>query len=134
MQLVLDSNEYLFAFGIERKPACEALFDALLEASARYRLRISRTILEEVRRNAAPQRFRDFWLFLQALGVIVDEDWEAANIFLRSRTRAPIKYSTRFAITPKCSRPRNSRLLAMLFTLLPAPNLPGVGVAVNGGF
>ena len=76
MQLVLDSNEYLFAFGIERKTSCEALFHILLEAPAKYRIRVSRTILDEVRRNTAPQRFRDFWLFLQALAVAVDEDWE----------------------------------------------------------
>lgn len=76
MQLVLDSNEYLFAFGATRKPACEALLKILLDAPTPYQLRISRTILEEVRRNTAPQRFRDFWLFLHALGAAVDEDWE----------------------------------------------------------
>ena len=76
MQLVLDSNEYLFALGAERKPACEALLSTILEDPATYRIKLSRTILEEVRRNTAPQRFRDFWLFLQALGVSVDEDWE----------------------------------------------------------
>ena len=30
MQFVLDSNEYLFAFGIERKSSCETLFQTLL--------------------------------------------------------------------------------------------------------
>ena len=76
MQLVLDSNEYLFALGAERKSASEALLNTILEDPAAYRIRLSRTILEEVRRNTAPQRFRDFWLFLQALGVSIDEDWE----------------------------------------------------------
>ena len=78
MQLVLDSNEYLFAFGIERKPSCETLFRIFLEAPAKHRIRLSRTILDEVRRNTTPRRFRDFWLFLQALGVSVDEDWEVS--------------------------------------------------------
>jgi len=78
LQLVLDSNEYLFALGAERKPACEALLNTLLKDPTTYRLRISRTILEEVRRNTAPQRFRDLWLFLQALGVSADEDWEVS--------------------------------------------------------
>jgi predicted nucleic acid-binding protein len=78
LQLVLDSNEYLFALGAERKPACETLLNALLKDPATYRLRISRTILEEIRRNTAPQRFRDLWLFLHALGVSVDEDWEVS--------------------------------------------------------
>ena len=76
MQLVLDSNEYLFAFGYERKRPCEALFQTILKVPAKYQIRISRTILEEVRRNTVPQRFRDFWLFLQALGISLDEDWE----------------------------------------------------------
>jgi len=78
LQLVLDSNEYLFALGAERKPACEALLNVILEDPTTYRIRILRTIQEEVRRNTAPQRFRDFWLFLQALGVSVDEDWEVS--------------------------------------------------------
>jgi hypothetical protein len=76
LQIVLDSNEYLFALGAERKPACEALFKTILDAPGRYQIRIVRTILEEVRRNAIPQRFREFWLFLRALGVSMDEDWE----------------------------------------------------------
>ncbi len=76
MQLVLDSNEYLFAFGSERKPASATLLKTLLEAPTTYQLRVSRTILEEVRRNTAPQRFRDFWRFLEALGVSINEDWE----------------------------------------------------------
>lgn len=76
MQLVLDSNEYLFALGSERKPSSVALLNLLADHPATYQLRVSRTILQEIRRNTAPQRFRDFWLFLQALGVAVDEDWE----------------------------------------------------------
>ena len=76
MQLVLDSNEYLFTFGVERKAASVSLLERILAAPARYQLKVSRTILEEVRRNAAPQRFREFWLFIKALGVVVDEDWE----------------------------------------------------------
>lgn len=74
MQLVLDSNEYLFAFGSERKPSAVALLNLLVDHPAKYQLRVSRTILDEVRRNTAPQRFRDFWLFLQALGVAMDEE------------------------------------------------------------
>jgi len=76
LQLVLDSNEYLFAFGSERKPSAVALLNLLVDHPAKYQLRVSRTILDEVRRNTAPQRLRDFWLFLQALGVAIDEDWE----------------------------------------------------------
>ena len=45
MQLVLDSNEPLFALGAERKPACEALLNTILEHPAAYRIRLSRTIL-----------------------------------------------------------------------------------------
>ena len=36
MQLVLDLNEYLFALGAERKPACEVLLSTILEDPAAY--------------------------------------------------------------------------------------------------
>ncbi len=47
MLLVLDSNEFIFGFGIARKPSCETLLDALIESSP-HSLRIPRLIIEEV--------------------------------------------------------------------------------------
>lgn len=76
MRLVLDSNEYLFAYGRQRKPACQALLGHIVSNPRRYVLRVSRTILEEVRRNVASRGFKEFWVLLRALGVSIDEDSE----------------------------------------------------------
>ncbi|MBI5244864.1 MAG: type II toxin-antitoxin system VapC family toxin [Elusimicrobia bacterium] len=75
MQLVLDTNEFIFAYGHERKASCQALLGEIAARPRKYELKISRTIVEEVRRNIAPRSFGDFWDFLEALGVAVDEDW-----------------------------------------------------------
>ena len=76
MQLVLDSNEYLFAFGVERKPSCQILLRHIVSNPKKFRIRVSRTILEEIQRNTAAQPFKDIWVFLRTLGVSVDENWE----------------------------------------------------------
>lgn len=75
MLLVLDSNEYLFVFGAEPKSPCEALLARIGSDPERYRVRVSRTILDEVRRNLSSRRFADFWSFLQTAGIEPDEDW-----------------------------------------------------------
>lgn len=76
LQLVLDSNEFLFAYGHERKAACQVLLERIVSQPDKYELKVSRTIVEEVRRNIAPRNFADFWALLDALGVTVDEDWQ----------------------------------------------------------
>ena len=76
LQLVLDSNEYLFTFSRQPKLSSESLLEKIISKPEEYKIRASRTILEEVRRNASPERFKDFWSFLQAAGVSIDEDWE----------------------------------------------------------
>lgn len=73
MQLVLDSNEYIFGFGVARKPSCEALLDAIIE-SPLHTLRIPRLIVEEVGRHLTPEEFREFIDFIISLTVI-DEDF-----------------------------------------------------------
>jgi hypothetical protein len=40
------------------------------------RIRASRTIIDEVGRNLAPDRLKDFWSFLNALAIHPDEDWQ----------------------------------------------------------
>jgi predicted nucleic acid-binding protein len=71
--LVLDSNEFIFGFGIARKPSCAALLDAITE-SPPHALRIPRLIVEEVGRHLTPEEFREFVGFLLGLTVI-DEDF-----------------------------------------------------------
>jgi len=71
--LVLDSNEFIFGFGVARKPSCEALLDAITEAPS-YAIRIPRLIVEEVGRHLTPEEFREFIDFILSLTVI-DEDF-----------------------------------------------------------
>jgi len=51
LRFVLDSNEYLFAFGVSRKPASVALLDALVDHPETHAVRIPRLIVDEIRRN-----------------------------------------------------------------------------------
>ena len=76
MQVVLDSNVYIFALEPFGKTECEAVLDEIVDHPTRYRVRASRTIIDEVGRNLAPDRLKDFWSFLNALAIHPDEDWQ----------------------------------------------------------
>lgn len=73
MLLVLDSNEFIFGFGVARKPSCEALLDAITDAPVTA-IRVPRLIVEEVGRHLTPEEFREFIEFIASLTVI-DEDF-----------------------------------------------------------
>lgn len=73
MLFVIDSNEYIFAFGsLKESKACEFL-ERLLEEGHLHTLCIPRTIFEEVKRNLSPEAFQEFNDFISALTTI-DED------------------------------------------------------------
>jgi hypothetical protein len=72
--LVLDSNEYIFAFGIFKKPTCEMLLDTILDTFPAHSIRIPRLILEEVSRHLTPEEFKEFIEFVTNLTTI-DEDF-----------------------------------------------------------
>ncbi|MBI4822908.1 MAG: type II toxin-antitoxin system VapC family toxin [Nitrospirae bacterium] len=72
--LVLDSNEYIFAFGIFKKPACEMLLDAILDTFPSHSIRIPRLVIEEVGRHLTQEEFREFIEFITTLTAI-DEDF-----------------------------------------------------------
>ena len=74
MLLVLDSNEFIFALGVLKKPSCEALLDKIVDDSPSHRIRIPRMIVEEVKRNVPPEAFKEFIGLVNALTQI-DEDW-----------------------------------------------------------
>ena len=74
MELVLDANEYIFAFGLAKKEACTALFRRILENISRHHIHICRTIVDEVRQNLSPEEFREFILSINPLSII-DEDF-----------------------------------------------------------
>lgn len=73
MEFVCDSNVYIFAFGIAKHPACSRLLKAFVERPAAHRIRICRTIVEEVRDHLTAQEFREFIGLLNRV-THIDED------------------------------------------------------------
>ena len=74
MRFVLDSNEYLFAFGVARKPASVALLDGLVSHPEVHTIRIPRLIIDEIRRNLPGDIFREVYTLIRGL-TEVDEDF-----------------------------------------------------------
>lgn len=74
MLLVLDTNEYLFTFGLLKKESSQKLIDILAEKYPLHIIRIPRLIVEEVRRNLTPDSFKEFILFINALTTIDEDD------------------------------------------------------------
>jgi len=74
LRLVLDSNEYIFAFGPAKADASLKLLENLLETRHSHTVRLPRTIFEEVKRNLSPESFREFINFINAFTTI-DEDF-----------------------------------------------------------
>jgi len=74
LRFVIDSNEYIFAFGPSKKSAPAHFLDKLLEFGQLHTLHIPRTVFEEVRRNLSPIAFREFFEFISEL-TIIDEDF-----------------------------------------------------------
>ena len=74
MLLILDSNEYIFALGPDRKPASEKLLEKILERSELISLRICRLIIDEVRGKLTNETFKEFIAIINKLAP-VDEDF-----------------------------------------------------------
>jgi len=72
--LVVDSNVYIFGFGLVKVPACKALIYEVIAKQQSVTLRIPRTIVEEVRLHLAPE---DFSTFIRVIGTLtaIDEDF-----------------------------------------------------------
>ena len=74
MLLVVDSNEYILAFGPSGEQAPASLLDMLIEKFPAHSMRIPRLTVEEVRRHLTPEAFREFTSFVLSLSSI-DEDF-----------------------------------------------------------
>ena len=74
MLLVVDSNVYIFGFGLVKIPACKNLIYEVIENRKLYTLRIPRTIVEEVRFHLSPEDFSTFIRVINTLTTI-DEDF-----------------------------------------------------------
>lgn len=73
MLIILDTNVYVHAFGASQKPSCVAILDLAARSHPKYKIRIPRMIVEEVKRNLVPEIFREFIGFISEL-TSVDED------------------------------------------------------------
>jgi hypothetical protein len=62
--LVLDSNVFIFAFGFVKVPACRNLIHVIIEKHSLHSLRISRSIVKEVRHHLSPE---DFGIFIKVI-------------------------------------------------------------------
>jgi predicted nucleic acid-binding protein len=70
---VIDSNEYIFAFGPPKAKKARHFLDKLLNNIHLHSIRIPRTIFEEVKRNLSAEAFQEFNAFIAAF-TTVDED------------------------------------------------------------
>lgn len=72
MRIVLDANEYVFAFGSAPDPLCRRVV-LRMQMDARCQLCIVRTIVDEVRTNLTKEQGAAFFSFLRPLAGM-DED------------------------------------------------------------
>ncbi|HDH04386.1 MAG TPA: hypothetical protein ENH01_01540 [Nitrospirae bacterium] len=73
MLLVIDSNVYIFGFGLVKVPACKKIILEIVDKHKLHTLRISRRIVEEVRSHLSPEDFATFIKVINTLTTI-DED------------------------------------------------------------
>ncbi|OIO79783.1 MAG: hypothetical protein COW11_00795 [Candidatus Omnitrophica bacterium CG12_big_fil_rev_8_21_14_0_65_43_15] len=73
MRFVIDSNEYIFAFGPAEESAARQLIDSLSDNLSLHTILIPRTIFEEVKRNLSKYAFQEFNNFVNA-AITIDED------------------------------------------------------------
>jgi hypothetical protein len=74
LRFVVDSNEYIFAFGPAKADASLKLLEKLIETRHSHTVRIPHTIFEKVKRSLSPEYFREFINFINAFTTI-DEDF-----------------------------------------------------------
>ncbi|MBU3911752.1 MAG: hypothetical protein KKD90_04120 [Candidatus Omnitrophica bacterium] len=91
MLLVIDSNVYIFGFGLIKEPACEKLITALIEKSPLHTLRISRSIVEEIRRHLSGE---DFLKFIRVINSLTNIDENILVPFLSRHSDLPFKVLT----------------------------------------
>lgn len=74
MRLILDANEYVFAFGPKPKADCVTV----LELVRHHELRTCRTIVQEVLHNLPPDAHEGFFVYLMEVidrDPPIEEDW-----------------------------------------------------------
>ena len=74
MRIVLEANEYILGVRHDGHPSCRHLLRTLADDPSRCELRITRTIVDEVRSNLADRDTRVFFRLIRRLTAL-DEDW-----------------------------------------------------------
>lgn len=74
MHLVLDSNEYIIAFGASKENPFRTFLEYLLTHSSHNKIFICRSIINEVQRNLIAPRLKLFYDFIYSV-CIVEEDY-----------------------------------------------------------
>ncbi|HDH12894.1 MAG TPA: type II toxin-antitoxin system VapC family toxin [Nitrospirae bacterium] len=74
MRLVIDTNVFIYAFTTTTNPSCKSVINLIAESPDKFKLRIPRTIIEEVRRNMIPESFQEFFGFISEI-TSIDEDF-----------------------------------------------------------
>jgi predicted nucleic acid-binding protein len=74
MRIILDTNEYVFAFGRKRDPTSLRIVDTIVDSEGDFELYLLRTIADEVQSNLAPEACSEFYSTVLAI-TSIDEDW-----------------------------------------------------------
>ena len=74
MRLIVDSNDYIFAFGASKEFFSLALFEHIKNYPTLYSIHICRSIVNEIKRNLPDSNFQDFYNFI-SLVTSIDEDY-----------------------------------------------------------
>ncbi len=91
MRLVLDSNEYIYGFGAERKPECEGLILRVAEKAGRLSLFVPRMVADEVERNVSGAMFKAVHHFWREMGCSIDDDHIVPGGMLASYLKRGLK-------------------------------------------
>ena len=73
MKLVIDANEYIFAFGVSEGTPNRTLLDCLAP-STRNKIFICRSIINEVQRNLIAPRLKDFFDYIYSACIVEEDD------------------------------------------------------------
>ena len=73
LKLVIDTNQFIFRFGSLANSASKAFINKLPDLIPRISIHIPRTIVNEVRNNLSAMKFKEFMIFIQAVGQIDDD-------------------------------------------------------------
>ncbi len=81
--LVLDSNEFVFAFGEEQDIPSKHLLESITDSYPHHTFRICETIVKEVRRHLVPEAFHDFILYVQGFASVDSDFLVPAELFAK---------------------------------------------------